>query len=56
MMAFGAAWIIAFALKEIAGEIGGTRSIPALASALAWLGFGGGGIVMSRIADRAGYA
>src|SRR5450631_3344027 len=40
MMAFGAAWITAVALKDIAGEVGGTRSIPALASALAWLGSG----------------
>ena len=54
MMAFGAAWIIAVALKDVAGELGGTRSIPALASALAWLGSGAGGIVMSRIADRVG--
>src|SRR6478609_6591073 len=54
MMAFGAAWITAVALKDIAGEVGGARSIPALASALAWLGSGAGGIVMSRIADRVG--
>jgi len=54
MMAFGAAWIIAVALKDIAGEIGGVRSIPALASALAWLGSGAGGIIMGRIADRVG--
>src|SRR5262249_8343945 len=54
MMAFGAAWIIAVALKDIAGELGGTRSIPALASALAWLGQGAGGILMGRIADRVG--
>jgi MFS family permease len=54
MMAFGAAWITAVALKDIAGEVGGTRSIPALASALAWLGSGVGGIMMSRIADRVG--
>ena len=54
MMAFGAGWIIAVALKDIAGEIGGVRSIPALASAFAWLGSGAGGIVMGRIADRVG--
>jgi MFS family permease len=54
MMAFGAAWIIAVALKDIAGEVGGTRSIPALASALAWLGSGAGGIIMSRLAERVG--
>ena len=53
-MAFGAAWITAVALKDIAAEIGGTRSIPALASALAWLGSGIGGIAMGRIADRIG--
>jgi MFS family permease len=54
MMAFGAAWITAVALKDIAAEAGGTRSIPALASALAWLGSGAGGILMGRIADRVG--
>ena len=54
LMAFGAAWITAVALKDIAAEVGGTRSIPALASALAWLGSGAGGIMMSRIADRIG--
>jgi MFS family permease len=54
MMAFGAAWIIAVALKDIAAEAGGARSIPALASALAWLGSGVGGILMGQIADRVG--
>jgi MFS family permease len=54
MMAFGAPWITAVALKDIAGEVGGARSIPALASSLAWLGSGAGGILMGRIADRVG--
>src|SRR5262249_48327993 len=54
MMAFGAPWIIAVALKDIAGELGGTRSIPALASSLAWFGQGAGGIMMGRLADRVG--
>ena len=54
MMAFGAAWITAVALKDIAAEVGGARSVPALASALAWLCSGAGGIMMSRIADRVG--
>ncbi len=54
MMAFGAAWITAVALKDIAAEVGGVRSIPALASALAWLGSGVGGIMMGRIADKVG--
>jgi len=34
-MSFGAAWITAVALKDIASEVGGSRSIPALAGALA---------------------
>jgi MFS family permease len=54
LMAFGAAWITAVALKDIAAEVGGTRSIPAFASAMAWLGSGAGGIIMGRIADRVG--
>src|SRR3954451_23534915 len=53
-MSFGAAWITAVALKDIAAEVGGLRSIPALASALAWLGSGVGGILKSRLADRVG--
>ena len=48
-MSFGAAWIAAVALKDIAAEVGGARSIPALASALAWLGSGVGGIMMGRL-------
>lgn len=54
MMSFGAAWITAVALKDIAGEVDGVRSIPALAGALVWLGSGIGGIMMGRIADRIG--
>ena len=54
LMAFGAAWITAVALKDIAAEVGGVRSTPALASALAWLGSGVGGILMGRIADKVG--
>src|ERR1700759_4047533 len=53
-MAFGAAWITAVALKDIAAEAGGARSIPALASALAWLGSGVGGILVGRLAERGG--
>src|SRR3981189_827800 len=53
-MSFGAAWITAVALKDIASEVGGLRSVPALASSLAWLGSGIGGIIMSRIAERTG--
>ena len=53
-MSFGAAWITAVALKDIASEVDGLRSVPALASSLAWLGSGIGGIIMSRIAERVG--
>lgn len=53
-MSFGAAWITAVALKDIASEVGGSRSVPALASSLAWLGSGIGGIIMSQIAGRIG--
>jgi MFS family permease len=54
LMAFGAAWITAVALKDIAAEVGGLRSIPALAGSLAWLGGGIGGIMMGRIGDKVG--
>jgi MFS family permease len=54
LMAFGAAWISSVALKDIAAEVGGVRSIPALANALAWLGLGFGGIVMGPVADKIG--
>src|ERR1700693_6240398 len=53
-MSFGGAWIAVVALKDIANEVGGSRSVPALASALAWLGSGAGGIIMARVADRIG--
>ena len=54
LMAFGSAWITAVGLKDIAAEVDGMRSIPALASSLAWLGSGIGGIVMGRVADKIG--
>ena len=54
LMSFGAAWITAVALKDIAAEVGGARAIPSFASALAWLGSGIGGIIMGQIADRVG--
>ena len=52
--AFGAPWMAAVALKDIAAEAGGTRSVPALALALAWFGSGIGGIAMGWIAERVG--
>jgi MFS family permease len=53
-MTFGSGWMIAVALKDIAAELDGKRSIPALASALVWLGSGVGGIMMGYLADRFG--
>jgi MFS family permease len=53
-VAFGAPWITVVALKNIAAEVGGERSIPALAGALVWLGSGLGGILMGRVAERVG--
>ena len=53
-LAFGSAWITSVALTEIAAEAGGFRSVPALATSLAWLGAGVGGLLMGRVAHRFG--
>jgi MFS family permease len=53
-MAFGSAWIVVVALKDIAAEVAGMRSIPALAASLAWLGSGVGGLMMGWAAERVG--
>jgi MFS family permease len=53
-ISFGAPWLTVVALKDIAAEVGGARSIPALAGSLAWFGSGLGGILMGRIAERVG--
>src|SRR5215475_8513909 len=52
--AFGAPWMAAVALKDIAAEVGGSRSVPALANSLAWFGSAIGGIAMGWIAERVG--
>lgn len=54
LMGFGSAWITTVALKDIAAEVAGERSIPALASSLAWLGLGIGGLIMGPVAERVG--
>jgi MFS family permease len=51
---FGAPWVAVVALKTIAADFGGTRSTPALAGSLGWIGVGVGGILMGRIAERIG--
>ena len=53
-VAFGAPWITVVALKDIAAEVNGERSVPALAGALIWVGAGLGGIIMGRVAERVG--
>ncbi len=53
-IAFGAPWITVVALKDIAAEVDGARSVPAFATALMWIGSGVGGILMGRIAERIG--
>jgi MFS family permease len=53
-VAFGAPWITVVALKDIAAEVSGERSIPAFAGALVWIGAGVGGIIMGRVAERFG--
>ena len=53
-VAFGTAWIVPVALKPIATELNGLRSIPALANSLVWLGLGFGGIVMGWAAESVG--
>src|SRR5262249_20078964 len=53
-LSFGAPWITVVALKLIAAETGGLRSVPALAASLAWIGYGAGGILMGQIAERTG--
>jgi len=53
-VAFGSPWVAVVALKIIAAETGGARSVPAFASSLAWFGAGFGGIAMGWLADRYG--
>ena len=52
-VSFAAPFVANVALKPIADEIG-SRSVPALAGALAYLGIGLGGIAMGWIAERIG--
>jgi MFS family permease len=53
-IAFGGPWVTLVALKDIAAEVNGERSVPAFAGALMWVGSGVGGILMGRIAERVG--
>lgn len=53
-VSFGAPTITVVALKPIAAELGGARSVPALAYSLAWFGSALGGIGMGWAAERIG--
>jgi MFS family permease len=53
-LSFGAPWITIVALKLIAAESDGLRSVPSLATSLAWVGFGSGGLAMGYVAERIG--
>jgi MFS family permease len=51
---FGAPLVITVALKHVAADVGGYRSIPAAALSLSMLGTGIGGLAMGWLADRFG--
>src|SRR5256714_2648013 len=53
-ISFGAPYIVIVALKPIATDLGGYRSIPAAAASLAMLGTGVGGLAMGWLAERIG--
>src|SRR5712691_10051617 len=53
-VSYGAPIITVVALKPIAAELGGARSVPALAYSLAWLGSASGGVAMGWVAERVG--
>jgi hypothetical protein len=52
---YGAPLIAPVALKAIAADLGSTRSVPALANALAWLGSGAGAMAFGWIAERSAF-
>ncbi len=53
-VSFAAPAITVVGLKSIAADLGGERSVPALAYSLAWFGSSVGGIPMGRAAERFG--
>jgi MFS family permease len=53
-VSFAAPAITVVGLKSIAADLGGERSVPALAYSLAWLGASCGGIAMGYAAERFG--
>src|SRR6476619_6924684 len=53
-VSLGAPYVVIVALKPIAEELGGLRSVPSGAMSLAMLGTGVGGLVMGWVAERVG--
>ena len=53
-LSFGGPLITVVGLRAIAEDMGGVRSIPGLAFALAWFGTAVGGIAMGQVAERIG--
>ena len=53
-VSFGAPVIVVVALPTIAADLGEARAVPALASSLAYLGAGAGGVLMGWLAGRVG--
>src|SRR5437764_4241066 len=53
-VSFGAPLITVVALKQIAADLGSTRSVPSLAFSLAWFGAAVGGVGMGWLAERIG--
>ena len=52
---YGAPLVATVALKEISADLGSSRSLPALAISLVWLGSGAGAIGFGWIAERISY-
>jgi hypothetical protein len=55
-VSFAAPAITVVGLKSIAADLGGERSVPALAYSLSWLGAPVGGIAMGRPPSGLAYA
>ena len=53
-VSLGAPYVVIVALKPIAEELGGFRSVPSGAMSLAMLGTGVGGLAMGWVAERVG--
>jgi MFS family permease len=53
-IAYGAPLVVVVALKPIAADLGEARAVPSLASSVAFLGSGAGGMLMGWLAGRLG--